>query len=251
MEPNPRLSASRQDARLHFQSLLRNSDLVGEYLWAARLLAPGERPFAWLSVNIRGISVPRVLITDRRLLVFSTGFRARSTALVVGYALDEVTGVRLRPRGRRSRSSSIHVRLSTRAGDHELVLEKVPTKIAREVEHFLNSSKEGREMLVRQLLESSRRKGQSLYHTRLDVLASVLVQIAGGVTWAVLRRSRAEAPWWWFLVAAGVYAGVSYFTWWLIRETRRLVQKRYKRLIPPANSTPGIRRHNPRSNVWG
>jgi len=125
------------ETRQQFDRLVRNEELLGEYAVAARHLVAGEQPFAWLNVSLRGVSVPHVLITDKRILVFSAGLRAQSLCFVFGFALEEVAGVS--NQWAMSRRTDVRIQLSTRAGPQELVLRRLPMKTAQEVEQFLNS----------------------------------------------------------------------------------------------------------------
>jgi hypothetical protein len=178
--------SQRDQTRQQFDRLVRNGVFVGEYSVAVRYLVPGEHPFAWLTGSLRGVSIPRVLITDRRILVFSTGMRAQAAHFVFGFALEEVARVTLHRQG--ARRADLKIELTTRAGPQELNLRRLPVGIGREVEDFLHASADGREMLIRRRMTIPATRARAVHYDAANIAKSLLADIlvSAGLTYALI-----------------------------------------------------------------
>jgi len=84
---------SRERARKLFDSIERNVDFFGEFRLALRALQEGEYPYMWLFANVQGVPERRLLLTDRRLLLFRARLiRSPRLLLLATYDLGALSG---------------------------------------------------------------------------------------------------------------------------------------------------------------
>jgi hypothetical protein len=219
----------RAQARQRFERLVGNGFSFREYSVAAGHLFAEEQPFAWLKVSLRGVFRPRVLITNRRILVFSGRLRAQSLSFVSESALEEVAWGIVQWQG--PRRADVRIHLTARAAPHELTLRRLPVEAAREVEGFLNASADGRANLIRERIEVPATLACVVYYLAVRLaenpVAGMLTSAGLAYALVVIRGSGSTREWWIEVAVGG--ALVMIVTVLRLVRMRRLPRRRVSR----------------------
>jgi hypothetical protein len=91
---------TKEKGRTLFESVIRNTDFLGDFEGALKILEKDEYPYMWLLPHIAGLPEARVMVTNRRLAVFRVRLlRAKRLALVAVQDLDALSSVSVRQSG--------------------------------------------------------------------------------------------------------------------------------------------------------
>lgn len=145
---------SREEAQNQFTKVLKNVAIFGEYWHATKSLLPDELPFAWIQARVKGLINVRVMISDKRILVYEVGLRAASISLKQTVVLSSEIMVTLEKTG--SRYANIRV---TSEDEEILTINKIPCQIAARIVNFVNLPNAERRNALREVLhEESKSK---------------------------------------------------------------------------------------------
>lgn len=140
---------SREEARELFDSVERNVGFFGEFCLALRALQEGECPYMWLVANVQGVPESRLLLTNRRLLLFRVRlFRSPRLLPLATYDLGALGG----PPVTAQSESKTSIELSfVGGGDKSLLnLGGLSPALAEKIEGFLALAPAERTVVARE-----------------------------------------------------------------------------------------------------
>ena len=144
-----RRERAKDKVRREFDLLVKNGTLFSEYRAAARHLRTDELPHMLLQAHVQGSFSAKILVTDSRVLVFSTGFHLGEVDVERSFDIREAKSAVAEKTG--GKYANMEVLL---AGENKLGIRKLPASIAEHLVSFLDLPDEDRTLMAAQLLET-------------------------------------------------------------------------------------------------
>lgn len=137
----------KERARELFESVVKNTGFFGDFYRALSYIEQGEAPYMWVFPYIAGIPETRVLVTDRRILIFRVKYLGPRLKLVAAYDLHALSTVSVTRGG----DGAVSLILSFNEPEHASVsLNGLSTGLAEQAKRFFALSDNARATIADQ-----------------------------------------------------------------------------------------------------